>query len=247
MESEETASSVENVLADLTNQASTAVGQHLARANSNTSKRKRAPQQSDAEKIESLYNSIDVLRETSSLAESGLAYLKAKKSQQNQSVLNPIITVLEYINQTNKDELKSIAKTANNTGAKKQAQQAHSKITKAARQEAASYAIQLQRLMQGNPVKTLQVALNKTKETVQSIKQPNSTAGAASSTKASESSASTDSMVARGAKNRKTNDSEVYQIRLPRPLNGALMYTPQGAVNIIWHNLLAPNVSPKPS
>ena len=161
----------DRVLADITSQANNVLGEHVDQSEKKPAAKKR-PRENDAGKIESLYNSIDVLREIASLQTHAISYFKAVLTTQNKSLLNPVLSALEYAVKTQNEELKKMVSSANNTSTKKQAQQAHSKVTKKQRQESASHALQMQRLMKGNPSKTLQLSLKRAKDTIQSIRQP---------------------------------------------------------------------------
>ena len=199
-----------------------------------TNRRRSQPLRSDRERMmRARSNRCTVLREIASLETHAISYFKAVLTTQNKSLLNPVLSALEYAVKTQNEELKKMVSSANNTSTKKQAQQAHSKVTKKQRQESASHALQMQRLMKGNPSKTLQLSLKRAKDTIQSIRQPSSTSAVSAGTNQTSSSSSTLALAPRSRQT--TNDEDSIEIRFPRPENGALMYGPQEAVNNMWH------------
>ena len=66
-----------------------------------------------------------------------LAYMKSQaKKVDLRSAFQPAITALEYSIQTTKEQLETMARVANNTSAKKQAQRVHNILSKNTKQQA---------------------------------------------------------------------------------------------------------------
>ena len=129
--------------------------------------------------------------------------------------------------------MNEMRKLAHHTKAKKRAASSHNKLNKLAKQQANDDQLQRRSLALTKPKKMLQIAIKNTKDSLKVLKfshllQPLE---------------DTDSIVAPQAKRQKPSSGEttsvnkrkaIYdEIRLPRPLNGRIVYNPTEAVNAI--------------
>jgi len=201
--------------------------------------KKRAPRRSDATKIESVFVRVDVFAEVHSLLLSTMSYLYCMAEEgKNKRIVQPAIASLTYAAAQLKEHLGGLSSDLNHTASLKQAQQSHSKKTKRARREAADQAIQMKRLMKDKPSQALHTSLSIAKTNVAAI------VSKADDILPAQRKVSDDVLPPR--KRAKTNDeTEEEIIRLPRPTDGKLMYSPQEAINILYSLCVAPE--PKPA
>ena len=179
--------------------------------------------QSGPEKIESLYESVDLIRLVLSLIEDTSQYLG--------SIEDPRIKLAQETLKLSVEEIQKhsniISSSVNNTKEKKSAKQAHSKLTKDAKRQEADRKLMARRLMKDNPRAALQASMKHVKETLSLASSNSASSGNQATSAASIELAST--MQPRKKSKTSEDSTKEFNIRLPRPLNGRPTYTPQEA------------------
>ena len=97
-------------------------------------KKRAAPRQSNAQKIESMYGELDALQSCSSLVGDTVSFLNVigagTDTKSIASHLALAAKTLTFVQQTMDKKVKTMSKTVDHTNAKKSARQLHRKLTK---------------------------------------------------------------------------------------------------------------------
>ena len=131
-----------------------------------SNKRLRGPRSTDAQKLESMFITIDRIDAIFSLAEDLRQYLLSTCSNLNcsRSSLQLAIDALAFMGSESKVQMVRLRSVTNNTSAKKEASQAHSKLTKIERWRAKNDQMQRRAFASSNPKKMLQVSIKNVKD-----------------------------------------------------------------------------------
>ena len=155
-------------VANVRNAARDALASHID-GSAKASKIKRCRDQlSDAEKIESLFVSLDSIDVLLSLALEVKVFIQSV-SVNGGSSLDLAVDVLDFVASSGKDLLSRIRKTTNNTKSKSKAASAHNKLTKVSRMQFKDEQVQRRVLSSTSPRRMLQMALSNAKKRLNQV------------------------------------------------------------------------------
>ena len=233
----ENAAPPDNPVADVLRTARNAMAAHVDGSARSSGKRSRGPRSSDAQKVESVFACIDRIESLFGLTEDLRLFLDAmSNSNASHGSLRPAINALEFISSAGKDQIVRLRSATNNTSAKKQAAQAHSKLTKIERWKVSNDQMQRRAFASLNPKKLLQIAIKNVKQQLEASQKSTSVSPdlpneetVAPRSKRQQLSPPGVEVLSKEAK----RDKIYRDIRLPRPSNGNLIYSVAETISIV--------------
>ena len=159
-----------DALANVRDAARVAVAAHIDGSAKNVSKRKRGPRDSDAEKIESLLSLIDGAETAFQLVADVMRYLSAVEHAPPS--LGLAVEALKFATFAGKRQTESMRSAIDSTKAKRNANQAHRKLTSDGRLQFRDQQLQHRALTSTNPRKMLQAAIKNTKQRLEPRRLP---------------------------------------------------------------------------
>ena len=149
---QENSSPPDDPASDVLRAARGAMAAHIDGSAKSLGKRSRGSQSGDAQKVESVFTCIDHIEVLFGLAGDLRQFLDAlSKSKASHGSLRPAIDALEFMSSAGKARIVRLRSVTNNTSAKKQAAQAHSKLTKIERWRASNDQMQRRVFASLNP------------------------------------------------------------------------------------------------
>ena len=188
---------------------------------------------SGAKKIESVHESLDKMRCGVGLLDSVKNFLNETTTKENKSSNELLLRAIELSANIIEKEIGSISNSVNNTGEKTSSIQAHKKLTKNANRMAKHAKLEEERVMKKNPAGALRTAIK-----LAGDHAPKDTCSSGKRKSDQSTSSLTDASSLPPRQVRKTSDGndssqsqsdgkdKVLAPRVPRPLNGALVYQP---------------------
>ena len=171
------------------------IGQHLDGVAEHPTQKKRN-RQSNAQKIQSVFQRIDILSECNSLLLDTVKYLQSIENESCKHLVRPVIASIEYASETQASELNRLSQVVDNSSGLKSAWQAHLKLTKSLQIKVKQKATERKVIMTQKPKKAL----------IQSMKDLKSFVDAASVNDS----------------NRKIPDNTLDDVTIPRKKDGQI-------------------------
>ena len=189
-------------------------------------KRKPKVLMNDAQKVDNTYARGDKMRSCVSHLEEVHAYLQTL----NDPNVKPAQASISFCVEAMKFELNMIDNTLNNTSAKKQSNRAYAKLNKEARQQANSEKVETRGQLKLNPKQALTNSLTALKKKYNTAKASAATAASAVTPLPPRQQKKLKVAAAKTNETSNTGKTKNFDIRLPRPEDGKMTYTPSEAI-----------------